>query len=179
MRSAEGISWWQPGHAPQNGWFWWDERGQCLREAEYFELLRLPLRSLQKGRVPILLADNLREGDWLKAWWDGVRGWAVGPCAGPSAPRREFCTLDPRRAVERGGGELVAATPTQQGWTVTWKRGPRTYVTQVDPRLNVLTAGFCLSGQDRLQDLTSLVSLLEGEESNDANLDLRGGHTRW
>lgn len=179
MRSAQGITWWQPGRAPHDGWFWWDERGACGREAEYFELLRLPLRTVQKGRVPILLGENLREGDWLKAWWDGSRGWAVAPCAGPSLPRRAPLCADLRRAVERGGGELLAATPTQQGWSVTWKRGHRTHVSQVDARLNVLVAGFCLSGQDRKQDLTSLISLLEGRESQDAYPDLRGGNPGW
>ncbi len=179
MRSSEGITWWQPGRAPQDGWYWWDEDGLCRREAEFSELLSLPLRTLQKGRVPILLGDNLREGDWLKAWWDGARGWAVGPCAGPSRPRQGMACQELRRAVERGGGQLVEAAPTQQGWSVTWKRGNRTHVSQVDARLNVLTAGFCLSGQDRIQDLTSLISLLEGEESRYANLDMRGWDRGW
>lgn len=179
MRSPEGITWWQPARAAQDGWYWWDEHGLCRREAEFFELLGLPLRTLQKGRQPILLADNLRDGEWLKAWWDGSRGWAVGPCAGPSVAPKKVASADLRRAVERGGGQLVSATPTQQGWSVTWRRGGTIRTSQVDVNLNVLAAGFCLSGQDRIQDLTSLVSLVYGKESQYEDAYLRGGDPGW
>ena len=179
MRSPEGITWWQPARAAQDGWYWWDEQGLCRREAEFFELLSLPLRTLQKGRQPILLADKLREGEWLKAWWDGAHGWAVGPCAGPSVASKKVFAPDLRRAVERGGGQLISATACQQGWNVTWKRGGVTHTSLVDAHLNVLTAGFCLSGQDRFQDLTSLVSLLHGEESRYEDARMRSGHFGW
>lgn len=179
MRSQEGITWWQPARAPQDGWYWWDEQGLCRREAEFFELLGLPLRTLQKGRQPILLADNLRDGEWLKAWWDGSRGWAVSPCAGPSKSQRRSVSQELRRAVERGGGELVSAAATQQGWTVTWRRGGDIHTSQVDANYNVLSAGFCLSGQDRIQDLTSLVSLIHGRESRYENAHLRRGDPGW
>ncbi|MBX3171652.1 MAG: hypothetical protein KF760_29855 [Candidatus Eremiobacteraeota bacterium] len=179
MRSAEGITWWQPGRAPRDGWYWWDEHGLCRRPAEFWELLDLPLRTLQKGRQPLMLAESFRDGDWLKAWWDGTRGWTVGPCAGPSAPTRVYPGRDLRRAVERGGGELLSATPTQQGWSVTWRRGRETHTSQIDGQLNVLSAGFCLSGQDRIQDLTSLVSLIGERESHYENAHLWGGDVGW
>ena len=178
MRSLDGLTWWQRAQAPAAGWYWWSLDGRALREAEYFELQELPMRTLQVGKHPLRLAEQLLEGEWIKAWWDGSRGWVIGPCAGPSAPRSR-AVPNIQLAVERGGGQFLGAVATQQGWSVSWRRNGISYISQVDQKLSILTAGFCLSGQDRMQDLTSLVSLVDGKESLDANSRMRGGDLGW
>jgi hypothetical protein len=179
LRSPEGLTWWQAARAARPGWYWWTFQGQCLREASYPDLLSLPLKTLQVGRKPLRLAEAYDQDDWVKAWWDGVRGWVVGPAVGPTPARGPRGELNVRRAVERAGGELLEAQANQQGWRVTWRRAGETHTSQVDPRLNVLSAGFCLSGQDRIQDLTSLVSLIHERAYSHEDAYLRSGYTGW
>lgn len=130
------------------------------------------------GHKPLRLAEAYEVGDWVKAWWDGGQGWVVGPTAGPTPPRGVRGEALVARAVERGGGQLLQATANQQGWRVTWRRGSETHTSQVDHRLNVISAGFCLSGQDRIQDLTSLVSLIVERSYVHEDPDLWGGYLR-
>ncbi|MFN8612248.1 MAG: hypothetical protein U0931_32180 [Vulcanimicrobiota bacterium] len=179
LRSPEGLTWWQPARAPGPGWYWWSGQGLCLHPADYPDLLRLPLKTLQVGRHSLRLAEGYDPDDWVKAWWDGGRGWVVGPAVGPTPPRGARGELVVRRAVERAGGELLQASANQQGWKVTWRRAGQTHTSQVDHRLNILSAGFCLSGQDRIQDLTSLVSLIHERNQVDEDAYLRGGDIRW
>lgn len=178
MRSRDGLTWWQRAQAPAAGWYWWSQSGQALREAEYHELQQLPMRTLQVGKHPLKLAEQLLEGEWIKAWWDGCRGWVIGPCAGPTPPRNQGAP-NIQEAVERGGGQFLGAVATQQGWSVSWRRNHVSYISQVDQKLNLLTAGFCLSGLDRMQDLTSLVSLVDGKESLDADSRMWRGDVGW
>ena len=178
MCSGEGLTCWQPARAAAAGWYWWNPRGEVLREAEYCELQELPMRTLQVGRHSLKLASHLLEGEWIKAWWDGSRGWVIGPCAGPT-PSRSRALPNIQEAVERGGGQFLGAVATQHGWSVSWRRKDVSYISQVDQKLNLLTAGFCLSGQDRMQDLTSLVSLVHGKESLDANSRVWGRDAGW
>lgn len=153
--------------------------------------------------VPLRLAEGQRPGDWLRAWWDGATAWAVAPASGPSQPRpnreraREIASPAARRpapaasspqvastrdieaAVRRGGGQMLRATPTPAGFNVDWERSGIRYSSQVDRHLNILRAGFCLSGQDRIQDLTTLVSLVEGRESHHADPRVWRGDSGW
>lgn len=161
MRSSVGLTWWQPAQADEAGWYWWSLEGRCLRPACYHELLILPLRCLQVGKHPLQLVSNLFADQWVRAWWDGSQGWVVGPAPGPTPPRGIRGEHLVGQAVERGGGKLLQVSSRQQGWLVTWQREQQTYTSLVDFRLNILQAGFCLSGQDHVQDLTSLVSLVQ------------------
>ncbi|MBT9581755.1 hypothetical protein IV102_00305 [bacterium] len=207
MRSPEGWTWHQPAQAPGPGWYWWDESMNCLDLVDIHDLYQLPLKLVQKvdsqkgalGRqsVPLRLAEMVVEGDWVKAWWDGQVAWAVTPSSGPT-PKRQHETVAAGRpalqtvtvprpidgaaigqAVERGGGSYIRAVPERNGWRVHWNRSGVNYATLVDAHLNVVTAGFCLSGGDRAQDLTSLVSLVEGRESLNADPRVWRGDPGW
>ena len=197
LRSPEGWTWWQAAQAPGPGWYWWDESMNCLDLADIYDLYQLPLKLVQKidsqkgilGRqnVPLRLAETIVEGDWVKAWWDGQVAWAVTPSSGPT-PRRQpesVAVVRPvdeaaiRQAVVRGGGVYRSAVAESTGWRVNWTRSGVDYVTRIDPYLNVTGAGFCLSGGDRAQDLTSLVSLVEGRESLNADPRVWRGDPGW
>lgn len=195
LSSPDGWNWWQRAQAPAPGWYWWSPTLECLGPAESYEVEGLTLTKVQKidddwanlsGKtVKLRLAQGHLEGDWLQAWWDGEMAWTVGPASGPSPPRQapEDPSLeDPERlarAVEAGGGRLLSATRHAAGWAVDWTRNGVHYRSQVDLRLNVLAAGFCLSGGDRSQDLTSLVSLVEGRESRNADPGVWRGNPGW
>lgn len=97
----------------------------------------------------------------------------------PGRNSRAATVREVEAAVRRGGGQLVAAVPTPEGFRVDWARSGVNYSSLVDPQLNVLRAGFCLSGQDRIQDLTTLVSLVEGRESHHADPRVWRGHGGW
>ena len=192
MRSPEGWTWQQPAQAPTPGWYWWSESLDCLGPAEEYEISGLPLQLVQKleegqalvkrQKVELRLGERLLVGDWVKAWWDGQVAWAVRTATGPTPPRqarawgRDLSAV--RRAVERGGGVLLSAAGDANGWTVSWARGGVDYQSRVDRHLNVVSAGFCLSGGDRAQDLTTLVSLVEGSESNNADPRVWRGNSR-
>ncbi|MGV8125551.1 MAG: hypothetical protein AB2L14_37890 [Candidatus Xenobiia bacterium LiM19] len=65
------------------------------------------------------------------------------------------------RALHLGCAEMLGATEQGDGYLVQWKRGSETHRSYIDRDLNVVSAGFCLSGGDRLQDLTTLASLIK------------------
>jgi hypothetical protein len=169
----------------------------CLAPAQDYEIQDIPLKVVQKidsehgslgrDRVPLRLALGVLNGDWVKAWWDGKVAWAVSPTSGPSQPKQPKAARSPvqanedglRQAVERGGGQLRGARREATGWNVLWARHGVNYQSRVDFQLNVITAGFCLSGGDRAQDLTTLVSLVEGKESLDADPRVWRGDPGW
>lgn len=174
MRHPSGWRWSQRTSAP-DGWHWWNTEGRWVAAAEPADLLQIRVptslickvgpgqgTSVHNHAVRLRLADGIWPGQWLRAWFDGVQAWALFCCNGPS-PRKQR----PRKtranrihaAVQRGGGQVRAVVPHSAGWEVSWERDGAHYQSLVDPDLNVLVAGFCLSGQDQLQDLTSLVSL--------------------
>lgn len=190
MHNQEGWRWWQPARAGESGWYWWDSDLRCLGPAHPFEI-DLPRKKIQKvdlekGQLhtqsfPLFLADSIPRLNWVEAWWDGHLAWAIAPATGPTPARSIHSPPSsiPERilqAVKRGGGSLEAAEPIAEGWRVHWTRSGVHYQSKVDDALNVLEAGFCLSGQDRIQDLTSLVSLVEGRESRHADPYMWGGH---
>lgn len=195
LRSPEGWNWWQRARAPAPGWYWWNHALECLGPAESYEIESVALTKVRKvdnesallaGKtVQLRLAQGHLDGDWLQAWWDGEVAWAVAPASGPSPPRQtpEDPSLeDPQRvarAVEAGGGRLIRALRLNLGWAVHWTRSGVNYQSQVDLKLNVVHAGFCLSGEDRSHDLTSLVSLVEGRESRYADPGVWRGNSGW
>jgi len=65
------------------------------------------------------------------------------------------------RALHLGCAEMLGATEQGDGYLVKWKRGTETHSSYVDRDLSVISAGFCLSGGDNLQDLTTLASLVK------------------
>lgn len=64
-----------------------------------------------------------------------------------------------RSAIEMGGGQLMSYTRQAGGFAIKWIKGRRTFDSFIAPDLSVLSAGYCLSGRDREQDLTTLASL--------------------
>ncbi len=85
---------------------------------------------------------------------------------------RRAATLDPtdrnlRHALEMGGARLIGYEQSRGGLRVTWERNGQRSVTLVDHDLSVVSAGICLSGQDRCFDLTSIVGVVLGGTSDD------------
>jgi hypothetical protein len=65
------------------------------------------------------------------------------------------------RALKLGCAEMIGAAEQGDGYLVQWKRGSETHRSYIDRDLNVISAGFCLSGGDNLQDITTLASLIK------------------
>jgi len=65
------------------------------------------------------------------------------------------------RALKLGCAEMIGATEQGDGYLVQWKRGSETHRSYIDRDMNVISAGFCLSGGDRQQDITTLASLIK------------------
>lgn len=200
--SRQGWSWTVPLQSSLRGWFRWREGPggwRCLGPASYAELSRLrPLKTVYKLKpnqgcfnphlqhptpLRLELDESFSEGDWLQCWMCLGVAWVVGPASAPPVRRRDRLrqvrSYDLAQAVARGGGQFLGATLQGELWQVRWRRGGADITSLVDQRLNVVQAGFCLSGQDRRQDLTTLVSLLEGEESRYAHSGGWDGYSGW
>jgi hypothetical protein len=69
------------------------------------------------------------------------------------------------KALRTGDGELLEAAEVNNGFRIRWKtmRG-ETFTSMVDRNLSVVSAGLCLSGGDKRQDLTTLASLLKNQK---------------
>jgi hypothetical protein len=85
---------------------------------------------------------------------------------------RRAAALDPternlRHALEMGGARLIGYEQSRGGLRVTWERNGQRSVTLVDHDLSVVSAGICLSGQDRRFDLTSIVGVVLGGTRDD------------
>jgi hypothetical protein len=64
-------------------------------------------------------------------------------------------------ALKTGGGELQELTRVEHGYRVKWGTSQgESFVSVVDPGLNLISAGICLRGEEKKQDFTSLVSLV-------------------
>jgi hypothetical protein len=86
---------------------------------------------------------------------------------GLKAKDREAFARDVEEALKKGSGRIVECIEVgSTGYRVTWNSGYRgTLTTIVDKNMSVLSAGLCLSGGDRLQDLASLASLLSAPKT--------------
>jgi len=193
-KDAQDRRWSEPAQADEPGWYWWDLQLRAVSRARSFEILGYslcslecigPMKGLRAGReVGLEFAQGVPRGAWVKAWWNGSLAFFVDLARGPT-PRRERCLGVSdfpklvRAAVVRGGGELLSLEPRGEQWTVRWQRAGSQYASIVDRKLNVVGAGFCLSGQDNLQDLASLVSLVEGKESESADPLVWRGNAGW
>jgi hypothetical protein len=80
--------------------------------------------------------------------------------------RRDKIELRLADALAHAGAELAAYLERDDAYTVTFKVDDRSYRSTIaKDNLTVLTAGICLSGQDRRFDLQSLVGVIrEGAE---------------
>jgi hypothetical protein len=65
-----------------------------------------------------------------------------------------------RAALETGGAELLGLERSDNSWRVTWERDGQRSVTLIDPKLNVVSSGICLSGEDAKFDLASIVGVV-------------------
>lgn len=64
------------------------------------------------------------------------------------------------QALTVGGAVLLGYQPYEHGLRVTWERAGRRHVTLVNNQLEVISAGVCLSGDDHLFDLASVVGVV-------------------
>ncbi len=69
-----------------------------------------------------------------------------------------------RLALETAGANYISHYPKGNDIIVKWGYGERNILTQVNNNLKVLHAGFCVSGYDRTQSISSLVLLLRSYE---------------
>lgn len=74
--------------------------------------------------------------------------------------RRDASGRRIEEALRLGNGKLLESVQMNDGYRVRWKRGNTVVTSVVGADLSVISAGFCLSGRDKEQDLTSLASLL-------------------
>jgi hypothetical protein len=65
-----------------------------------------------------------------------------------------------RAALAVGGAQLVGIEHAENGVRVTWERDGQRSVTMIDTRLNVVSSGICLSGEDARFDMTSIVGVV-------------------
>lgn len=65
-----------------------------------------------------------------------------------------------RKALAIGGAQLIGYETSGDLLRVTWEHNGRRSVTLISPELSVMSAGICLSGQDRRFDLASIVSVV-------------------
>jgi hypothetical protein len=161
----EGISWWEKAQAPRDGWYWWEPSGRVQAEALESDICDRPLQTRTfTDQADWRLAATFPKGSHVRAWSGAGLWWAVSLQLGPSPSRRER-RPDLETAVTRGGGTYLSHHDRSGVFEVHWSSLSRSFRSLVDGRLNVITAGLCLSGQDRIQDLTSLVSLVVREEN--------------
>ncbi len=66
-----------------------------------------------------------------------------------------------RHALEIGGARLLGYALTDYGLQVTWERNGQRSVVLLNDDLSVISAGVCLSGQERRFDLASIVGVVE------------------
>jgi hypothetical protein len=71
-----------------------------------------------------------------------------------------------RKALEFGGGVLRSFRDQGDNWLVEWQTGGGEWHVSAIAKhdLTVISAGICLSGEDRKFDLQTLVSVVEGQE---------------
>jgi hypothetical protein len=74
-------------------------------------------------------------------------------------------------AIESAGGEYVSHIKTND-IIVTWKLNDRQIISQVTNELKVIHAGFCVSGYDKTQTLTSLILLLKTYMDDDEHITI-------
>jgi hypothetical protein len=64
-----------------------------------------------------------------------------------------------REALATGGAEMVDLARADGELRVTWERDGQRGTAVIDPQLNVVSSGICLSGEDAKFDLTSVVGV--------------------
>lgn len=68
------------------------------------------------------------------------------------------------KALKLGNAELLDWVELPDGYRVRWKKGHTTLTSVINSKMSVVSAGLCLAGRDHEQDLTSLASLITGNE---------------
>lgn len=157
---------------------WLKSQGHKLVIAEVLESTGKGLGGrLQGGRQVWLRLGQGLQG--LVLVWDDLGiYWVVGPAAvmtprHQKRPRPRSCSGQTprfREAVEWAGGilhdwrplgpqEMASMSLLVPCYWVEWSSYGQRATSIIDERLNVIQAGFCLTGTDRLHDLISLVSL--------------------
>ena len=62
-------------------------------------------------------------------------------------------------SVERAGGRLVSYSKYGEGWMVEWRLDDETIKSIIHDDLRIVSAGFCLSGDDQQHSLHSIINL--------------------
>lgn len=74
----------------------------------------------------------------------------------------EFQSTFPGRlqsTIERAGGSLVKFSKHGNGWLVHWRIGSDNIKSTITDDFRIISAGFCLSGDDRLHTVSSIINL--------------------
>lgn len=77
-----------------------------------------------------------------------------------SALRADASRKKIEEALRLGEANLLEWAEVGSGYRVKWQKGHEVLITLVDGDLSIVSAGICLSGQDKIQDLASLASLI-------------------
>lgn len=90
-------------------------------------------------------------------------------CAMDVEAKKQRSEYKIQRAVEHGGGDFVSFLERSDHFSVTYKVDGRQYTSTVkkDSSMEIISAGICLDGNDKLFDLKSLIPVLkEGHRTN-------------
>lgn len=79
---------------------------------------------------------------------------------GEEERHKDIHTRSIEKALRIGDAELLGCAEVDNGYRVQWRKGGMILTSVVDRNLSVITAGVCLSGKEKQQDLTSLASLM-------------------
>lgn len=165
---------WQPAVAREApvGWYLGTSRDTPpgLEEA----LARHLRDATPPGRLQLAGLEPSAEQAYALAWsWrygapQRPQAAAARPARMTSPPLQERVRL--QRALATGGGELHSYAPDERhadAWSVVWSDslGQRHRSVVRQDNLSVLSSGICLSGRDADFDLTSLVGVMEGDET--------------
>jgi hypothetical protein len=130
-----------------------DKLRETWRERQPPENLRWPgLTPEMRSCYSLLWRREVQQQEWLEQQ------------SAAAQERRDEARL--RNALEFGGGDLRGFRDRGDHWLVEWQTaGGEWHNSAVAKQdLTVISAGICLSGEDRKFDLQSLVAVVEGQE---------------
>ncbi len=69
-------------------------------------------------------------------------------------------------AIAKAGGTYIGHKPAGSGYIVEWEVGGQKIKSKVTPDLRIISAGFCLSGEDKKHSLGSVINLAKLFQEN-------------
>lgn len=161
VRLVDGCTTFQSVIARTDGVSWWYERPDEADDMTIVEDLRMAL--VARTRVDSIRIKNLTP-EGRKAYDMAVNPF---PVAGVVKPLTDEDKI--REALRQGGGELRSFVDRGDRWVVEWMTGTgERHSSAIDKEdMTVISAGICLSGQDKKFDLHTLVGVVEKRNDND------------